>query len=904
LTKVENFLEDERNRVLLLHSNAGGGKPLFGRFMQNQLWEKRSDHCFIPIFLDLSTSKEVTDEVFEKAFLDYGLSKQYIEILKGHQFDRFLFIFDGFNELSEPINLSENYNIPTWPNSKIIVTARTDFSRSIGTSQYQRNFLLKYFNVDVEYYIQPFTINQQKAFIQHFIDNDHFKNQWEPVLNALEENVRIIGVSAILSNPFTLNIIIEQLDDILLEKQMGRYSKITRAVIYTHYITNVFLKASLIMKEYSSSDISFPIHYDQYSQIAWKLLAMLLAGNMFMKNIQIINSLQEQFYIPVHNNYHELPNEEWKSFVLDMKMAFAFSERVSMIFKRVGNGLTFRHPCLYEYFTAKVLFEELLGMTRDESSSNHVSALDETAFFNQQSLQKHPSILQLLLEMIEDQSTVQSTIIHALWQIVDQSKHTASVAIGAGNALTLLVLCKVSFKQRELSNIWIDGAIIDSHIFEEVNFTNAHLTSISWNNVDLHHCNFTNCIFQDNDFKERATLSSPVIGSIYKIHVLTKYHIVLAAGFYPGFVVWKYGECIYSNPELHGCEIIISPDQLWVSCKLSQQVWLYSVKHNTIVHEITNVQNLSQVRNNGLIYCKNDKKTYFLYYKERVKDPRKIYEKFDDKPEIAEIELELNKELTEMKCCIDLKDDLKACVFKDKFGWLIVGTFSLTINHCNKNFFSVDEDPESKKNKLTLRNVKTFNYEMIVGIYGTPFFLVSNIANKIYVFDARTLHIFPNLDHLSSYEGEKFIISPKGQFLLIKYKTTVHVLSINIDEDHPTMPVIISFLYTMENIRSEITTEQFSADEKYIVWGLNGRVVVTKTIEKTIVQEVYLRKKRTPVVMAAFLMTPECNEDNTMEQKALGNPKEAQLIVLQDIGINVIRLKLEIDEYYEDKVNK
>jgi hypothetical protein len=37
---------------------------------------------------------------------------------------RFLFIFDGFHELSVPIDLVQNQIISSWPNSKILITTR------------------------------------------------------------------------------------------------------------------------------------------------------------------------------------------------------------------------------------------------------------------------------------------------------------------------------------------------------------------------------------------------------------------------------------------------------------------------------------------------------------------------------------------------------------------------------------------------------------------------------------------------------------------------------------------------------------------------------------------------------------------------------------------------------------
>jgi ankyrin repeat protein len=906
VSMVEKFLEDERYRVLLLYGNSGSGKTLFGRYVQNLLWEKPHDlNIFMPIFVDMSTSEDALRDLIEKSFLQNGLSKQDVEILKASQLGRFLFIFDGFHAISSSIipNLFEQ-TISSWPNSKVLITARTDVLLSLGLSNCKRYFTLKDDDEYLEYYIRPFSIDQRQLYFQKVFGKDNVNTKWELVVNALEET-RVIGVSSILNNPFTLRLIGEYLQAVFLEPTMSMHSKMTRATIYTHYVENTISKASLIWKQ-ECSDMTFPMNYDQYSFIGLKILAMVVAGNMFIKNSQFIDSFQTQFHIP-ENSLQALPSEEWKAFVLDMKIAFVFTERVSLIFKRVGNGLIFQHPCLYEYFTAKVLFEELFVVSKDESL---VSRLPETAFFNQQSLRKQASILQILFEMIEYELAVQSAaIIHTLWRIIDQSKNTPAFAIAAGNAFTLLVLFKVSFKQHNLSNIWVYGATLDGHIFEEVNFIDAHFTATSWNSVHLHHCDFTNCTFQENHFQERATLKSPVLGSIYRIQVLSKYHIVVGSGYYPGFVVWQYGQRIYSNRELHGCEMIISPNQLWIACKLQEHIWLYSVKNQTIVHEITDVHNLAQVRNNGLIYYKQDK-AYFLYYKERVKDPRKIYKHFDDTPEIAELELELNKDLKELAFCVDLKDGLKACLYKDYLGWSIVGTFSLTINHGKKNFFSLYEDPENKKNKLTFGNMKTFNYIMISGISQTPFFLVTNSASIINGFDARTLQTLPNLEHLSNYPVDNFIVSPNGNFLLTKRKKTVHVFSVISNENSTTSPVSIKYLYTKEDIRNDITMQQFSADEKYIVWGLVGQVIVTNIIENTIVQEVFLREKTRPVIMVAFLMTPEYNEEDKLvnkdnhDQRALGNATEAQLIVLQDIDTEIIRLKVDIDEEYEDKVVK
>jgi ankyrin repeat protein len=867
----------------------------------------------IPVFVNLSDLEGPANDMVEKAFLQNGLTQMDLETLKAHKVDRFFFIIDGVYEFPVPMNL-----LDPCPTSKILLTARTELLLSFGNNSYQQYFTLNKDEKHLEYYIRPFTIDQQNDCFQKLMIKNNLKNEWEEALNILEEIRESEGGSSIFSNPFMLTMIIEYLYDVLLEqRRMGIYNtKITRNAIYTHYITNGLLEISFKWERLQVSYNRIPfflMNIDHYFE-KLKMLAKLVAGNMFMKNSQLIDCLKEEFHIPV-DSLQEFPNENWKSFVLDMRMiALVLSERItSLILKCIGGNIfVFQHPCLYDYFAAKVLLEELqLGKTKDESSHT-IPHLHETAFFNQQSLQKQDSILQVLVEMIEDQLLVErsATIIHTLWQIIDQSKNTLSFAIAAGNALTLLVHCKISFKERDLSAVWISGAIVNDHIFEKVDFTDAHFLSTSWDRVNLQDCNFTNCIFQDNNFKERASLTSLTVGSIFRIHVLRKYHIVIASGNYPGLVVWQYGQRIYSNPELLGCQLMISPNQLWIACKLKEQVWLYSVKNNRIVYHMINVQTVSHVRNNGLIYYKEDE-AYFLYYKERVKDPRKIYNTFDDTPEITELSLKLNKKVKEIASCIELKDGLEACLYRDDVGWSMIGLYSLTINHGKKNFFSLYEESRStKKNTITIENSKTFNYVMMAGIFQTPFFLVSNITHVIYGFDGRTLQMLPNLEHLANYPADGFIVSPKGKFLLIKHKKTVHIFSIISNEEHPTHPVTINYLYTMENIQNKITTEQFSIDEKYIVWGLVGQVIVTKTTENLIVQEVYLRNKVIRVTMVAFLMTPEYVEeghnvasiDTYQDQKFLGNAVEAQIIVLQDISSEVLRLKVDIDEQYENTV--
>jgi ankyrin repeat protein len=425
----------------------------------------------------------------------------------------------------------------------------------------------------------------------------------------------------------------------------------------------------------------------------------------------------------------------------------------------------------------------------------------------------------------------------------------------------------------------LKGLISQEHFFDSVSFDGANLQE----------ANFTGATFKNSLIEERAVLASAVVGSIYEFHVLNQFEIVIGSGYYPGFVVWKSGQRIFSDAKMKGCTMVVSSDQRFVVCSLDKNMWIYSVVCNAVVSDsVDDFANLVLLQNNEIFYTNESKKLCKIILKETSSDDDETEEK---KVKAVEANVELNIEVSEIQTFIDFGvNNIHLAVYKDDLGWAILGTYSIT------------------GSKVNLQVGKNFNYELVEHVPSSPFFLVKNAANIIYGFDGRNFSDL-GFEFLSKYPADKFVVSPKGLFLLIKNKQIVHVFSIV----HLAGNITLQFLYSVQEVRSAVSKEMFSLDERYIVWGLVGKVIVTKSTEHVKAQEVFLREKTKPVIMAAFLVP---NDDSYLQSKEAEdeladlehtNPNkvvksfESQIIVLEDISSEIVRLRVAIDEQLQEK---
>jgi hypothetical protein len=245
---VCGFLKNEEANVLLIHGNAGSGKSLLGRYLELVLWEIHQENtCVVPIFIPLPSIKHPVHNVIREPLLDAGFTSAQIQTLRQSKTVSFLFILDGFDEISVKANLYRSNDFAQWP-GQVIITARTEYLQELGdyhsfftASDQQRSVM--------EFYIRPFDVSQQVAFFTKLIKKGTSK--WRDVESYQAAINDIPGLNTLITTPFMLRIVCMVLEDLhrdedITEEEKVRCVNVCLVVVFYLFLFFVFVYGSFV----------------------------------------------------------------------------------------------------------------------------------------------------------------------------------------------------------------------------------------------------------------------------------------------------------------------------------------------------------------------------------------------------------------------------------------------------------------------------------------------------------------------------------------------------------------------------------------------------------------------------------------------------------------------------------
>ena len=195
-TEVQNFLISDKTKVFLLQGNSGAGKSLFGRFIEQKMWEHYSPGERIPLFVSLTvlpstafSTENGNEGRLMESILEYkNFSKEEIDCIKLNQDPLFL-ILDGYDEINGKTNLYAENHLERW-NVKLLITCRSQYLSSdyrslftlpsIQTHLEREHFL-------VERFIVPFTADKVKEYIQRFAESEYNKDDKDVEIKWTQE---------------------------------------------------------------------------------------------------------------------------------------------------------------------------------------------------------------------------------------------------------------------------------------------------------------------------------------------------------------------------------------------------------------------------------------------------------------------------------------------------------------------------------------------------------------------------------------------------------------------------------------------------------------------------------------------------------------------------------------------
>ena len=428
----DEFLNNPIYSVMLIQGDAGTGKSVFLKMIEYQQWKryKLGVNDYIPIYIRLAEINNVSKCVFE-TLQSMHQAIELVETLKKEKNTRkYLFIFDGYDELKAPKNLYECNKIFEYGKfAKVIITSREEYLKAYGeySKYFKANGAANADSILLEYRITPLSINQIKTYIQKRVDRDKTKNnalfkfstklknlhnEW--TLDKYWGTIRgITGLEVLLKTPYMLKIII----DILPSLSSDVKAKITKSSIYKVFTMKHFETEMNRVLKHAHDQIpkGFDLEKSFYE------FSKDLAVNMFLLDKTSVategfsyslkkKDLNELFSktSEINENQNALSSKESDPFArffsADAITKLARSGAQLIIF----NGQArFTHKSIMEYFAARFFYDELKFGNDQELAKGPLSF---KLIYGGGQTNQESDVIMFLKQMIEDNDEKQNTL--------------------------------------------------------------------------------------------------------------------------------------------------------------------------------------------------------------------------------------------------------------------------------------------------------------------------------------------------------------------------------------------------------------------------------------------------------------------------------------------------------------
>lgn len=248
--------------VLLLLGGSASGKTLTAKHLTREYAKKyeaakkldpNNKSAPIPIYIPLETTMNHSSTTIDEFLKRYPNNFTDMEIQKfKDEKRRFVFIFDGYDELGEKFNLFSRYNLAEW-NCQAIITCRSQYL--IGRKGHEDMFAPKDSNKValkdrlMGLYITKFDKDQIPEYLDQYIkkcdtapcQNEEYAKEWDSFDKYMEQIKKIPGLIDIMCHPFFAFITAE-----ILPKMIKKWNAKER----TGSISTVYLLGGM-MKEWN-----------------------------------------------------------------------------------------------------------------------------------------------------------------------------------------------------------------------------------------------------------------------------------------------------------------------------------------------------------------------------------------------------------------------------------------------------------------------------------------------------------------------------------------------------------------------------------------------------------------------------------------------------------------------------
>ncbi|KAG0198636.1 hypothetical protein BGX28_007943, partial [Mortierella sp. GBA30] len=514
MEKVQEFLNDDNQKVLLLLGDSGSGKSTFIRALECDLWGKYEKSGRIPLHINLPSIDRPEQDLVSKHLRRTDFTEPQIREMKHHR--ELVLICDGYDESQQSHNLytSNQLNQPGHWHVKMIISCRSEY---LCSNYWYRFQPIDSCHIDAssglqEAVIVPFSPTQIEEYITRYVSLTQSSWRTKDYKGALE---KVPNLMDLVKNPFLLTLSLDVLPRLVDTGQIQELSgaKITRVALYDQFI-DLWLHRG--KKRLSGQGLR------ENAKVAFDSLVdegFAENGVNFLKRLASA-IYKEQGGYPVVEYLRFRDEKTWKAAFFSREEDMRLLRDASPLV-RCGSQHRFVHRSLLEYCFSLAVFDPQenktfhLTMTKDRRCSTmSTSSYDDQYLFQDQSLSTQqpildnplswrsligePSIIQFLAERAQQEPLLR----HQLLMLIERSKTDRDESHAAANAITILVRAGVSFNGADLTGIQIRGANLSGGEFDSVQLQGADLRRVNLRNIWLRQADLRDAKMPNVNFGE------------------------------------------------------------------------------------------------------------------------------------------------------------------------------------------------------------------------------------------------------------------------------------------------------------------------------------------------------------------------------------------------------------------